>query len=88
MEESTAVNLEESLSDWKGIIPEVNKGFLEWDKDLNFQSEDPAGIRNRVRCKYAVGMLTYRDPSDECSRLYGNRCIVFSEKNEGGYCRL
>lgn len=43
MNENSAVNLEESLSDWKEVIPEVNKGFLEWDRDLIFNLRTQRG---------------------------------------------
>ena len=43
MEEGNAENLEESVSEWKEVIPEVNKGSLEWEKDLIFNLRTQRG---------------------------------------------
>ena len=43
MEENTVENLEESIDGYKKEILEVNKGFLEWDKDLIFNVRTQMG---------------------------------------------
>jgi putative redox protein len=43
MSEKDVENLEESLDDYKKEILEVNKGFLEWDKDLIFNVRTQMG---------------------------------------------
>ncbi len=43
MDENTAENLEESVGNWKEEIPEENKGFLEWEKDLIFNLRTQRG---------------------------------------------
>ncbi|MDO8281683.1 MAG: OsmC family protein [Thermodesulfovibrionia bacterium] len=43
MEDNSADKLEESLEGYKGKILEVNKGFLEWDKDLIFRVRTQMG---------------------------------------------
>ena len=43
MSENDIENLEESLDDYKKEILEVNKGFLEWDKDLIFNVRTQMG---------------------------------------------
>jgi putative redox protein len=43
MKEGNEENLKESISDWKEAIPEVNIGFLEWEKDLIFNLRTQRG---------------------------------------------
>ena len=43
MSEKEVENLEESLDEYKKEILEVNKGFLEWDKDLIFNVRTQMG---------------------------------------------
>jgi putative redox protein len=43
MEDSSVEKLEESLEGYKEKILEVNKGFLEWDKDLIFNVRTQMG---------------------------------------------
>lgn len=43
MSEKRIKTLEEATSDWKSVIPQVNKGFLEWDKDLIFVARTQRG---------------------------------------------
>lgn len=43
MEEKNVENLEESLKGYKEKILEVNKGFLEWDKELIFRVRTQMG---------------------------------------------
>lgn len=43
MEDNSAEKLEESLEGYKEKILEVNKGFLEWDKDLVFNVRTQMG---------------------------------------------
>jgi len=35
--------LEEAVSNWKGKIPEFNKGFLEWERDYIFHARTQRG---------------------------------------------
>ena len=43
MEETNEENLEKSVTNWKDVIPEVNKGSLEWEKDLIFNLRTQRG---------------------------------------------
>ncbi len=43
MEDNSAENLEESVKGYKEEILEVNKGFLEWEKDLIFNVRTQMG---------------------------------------------
>ncbi len=43
MEETNEENLEESVSNWKETVAEVNKGSLEWEKDLIFNIRTQRG---------------------------------------------
>ena len=43
MDDNTIENLDESLDEYKKEILEVNKGFLEWDKDLIFNVRTQMG---------------------------------------------
>lgn len=43
MTDKSVESLEETTSDWKEKIPEYNKGFLEWDKDLIFVARTQRG---------------------------------------------
>ena len=43
MEETNEENLEESVSNWKETVSEVNKGSLEWEKDLIFNIRTQRG---------------------------------------------
>lgn len=43
MSEDSVKTLEEATSEWKSVIPEINKGFLEWDKELIFVARTQRG---------------------------------------------
>jgi putative redox protein len=43
MSEETTEILENETKEWKLNIPEINKGFLEWDKDLIFTARTQRG---------------------------------------------
>ncbi len=43
MDDSSVEKLEESVSDYKKEILEINKGFLEWEKDLIFNVRTQMG---------------------------------------------
>jgi putative redox protein len=55
MEDGAISDLHERVSEWKETIPEVNKGSLEWDKDLMFNARTQRGYEVEFDAKMQWG---------------------------------